>query len=126
MLTAAFRLSQEDFPLGYVVGNDVSKLPRFASHRVPSVPESTGSGHLAGPKNDFIHGFLFEDVKLGFYLRAEQLAQHGRIARVDQIRIEIVFGEIEKCQQAGESCAFGLGFATFGELVHEVQDVVNG
>jgi hypothetical protein len=43
-----------------------------------------------------------------------------------EIRIEIVFGEIEKCQQAGESSAFGLGFATFGELVHEVQDVVHG
>jgi hypothetical protein len=40
--------------------------------------------------------------------------------------IKIVFSEIEKCQQAGESSAFCLGFATFGELVHEVQDVVHG
>jgi hypothetical protein len=125
MLASAFWLSQEDFPLGNIIGNDFQDFPdshRTACHQFQNQPVS----HLVGPKDDFIHGFLFQDVKLGFYLCAEQLAQHRRIAWVDEIRIEVVFGKIEKCQQAGESSAFGLGIPTFGELVHKVQDVVNG
>ena len=46
------------------------------------------------PENDFIHDLLFEDIILGFDLRAEQLAQHWGVARIDKIGIEIVFNEI--------------------------------
>ena len=52
--------------------------------------------------------------------------QHGRITWIDEIRINICFGKIEKCRQAGESSTFGLGFAAVGDLVHEIQDVING
>jgi len=60
------------------------------------------------------------------HLGSKQFTQHGRIARIREILIKVVFSEIEKCQQAGESSAFRLGFPTFGEFVHEVQNVVHG
>jgi hypothetical protein len=69
---------------------------------------------------------LFDYIKMSFYLSTEKLGQHRRIAWIGEIRIEIVFGKIEKCHQAGESSTFCLGFATFGELIHEVQNVING
>jgi hypothetical protein len=75
------------------------------------------------PKNDLVYNLLFEDIILGFDLRAEQLAQHWGVARIDKIGIEIVFNEIEEGQQAGESSSFGLRLSAFGESVHEVQDV---
>jgi hypothetical protein len=39
---------------------------------------------------------------------------------------KIVFSEIEDCHQAGESSTLGLVFTTFGELIHEVQNVIHG
>ena len=56
----------------------------------------------------------------------EQFTQHGRITRIRNMSIKIVSIKIEECHQAGESSAFCLGFTTFGELVHEVQDVIHG
>ena len=63
---------------------------------------------------------------MSFHLRSKQFTQHWRITWIGKFRIEIVFGKIEKCQQAGESSTFCLGFAAFGDLIYKIQDVING
>ena len=81
---------------------------------------------MYGPKNDLVHCFLVEYIKLGFYLRPEQFPQHWSVAWIGEIRVEVIFGKIEKCQQAGESTPFCLRLASFGELVHKIENVING
>ena len=60
------------------------------------------------------------------HLGSKQFTQHGRVTRILYVLIKIVLGEIKEYYQAGESGTLGLGFATFDELVQEVQDVING
>ena len=50
---------------------------------------------------------------------------HRPVARVPEFRIDIVANEIEKGRELGKSTPFSLGFPAFGELVHEIQNVIN-
>ena len=79
---------------------------------------------FGGSKNDLIDGFLFEYVKMGLYLWPEQLPQHRGIAWIREIRIEVVFDKIEKCQQAYGSNTLCLRFTPFGELIHEANSAL--
>ena len=100
----------------------LSNSLRTASHEF----EQQSVHWLYSPENDLVHSLLFENIKIGFYFGSKQLAQHWRITWIGKIRIEIVFGKIEKCQQAGKANKFCLRFAPFGELVHEIKHVIYG
>ena len=50
---------------------------------------------------------------------------HRPVARVPGFRIDIVANEIEKGRELGKSAPLGLRFSALGELVHEVQNIIN-
>jgi hypothetical protein len=70
MLSAAFRLPQRQLSVLEVVGCRFENLPDPHSspcHQFQDQPVAD----LAGPKNDFIDSFLFDDVPVGGDLRSE-------------------------------------------------------
>jgi hypothetical protein len=95
--------------------------PRFAMPQIKNIPPiSSTPNHVDLAPHRKIHAPVCRKRRSG---SAGMGATSNNPA--DNL-VEIVFGKIEKCQQAGESSTFCLGFATFSELVHEVQDTVNG
>jgi hypothetical protein len=52
-----------------------------------------------------------------------QLADHGSIAWVPKLWIDIVADEIEKGRELGKADSFGVGFVSLGEAIQECEDV---
>jgi len=50
---------------------------------------------------------------------------HRPVTRVPEFRIDIVANKIEKGRELGKSAPLGLKFSAFGELVHDVQNIIN-
>jgi hypothetical protein len=80
----------------YIIG---CQFQYFANAHTPAshqLKHKTISG-IGRPKNDFIYGIFIQDIPLGFYLWSIKLAQQWGITGVYEIRIEVVYYEIEKC-----------------------------
>ena len=95
VFATAFWFPQQYFSFVDVIGHDAQDLAD--PHRAPRHQfQHYAVSDIAGSEYNFIHRFLIQDVELRFDLYAKQLAQHGRITWVVEIRIYIVFGKIEK------------------------------
>jgi hypothetical protein len=95
----------------------------------------TTSGHqfedqsitdLGGAEDDFVNGFLFDDFPSQRHPLPIQFADHGPVAWVTKLGIDIVADEIEKGRELGKTDSFGVGFVSFGEAVQECKDLFRG
>ncbi|MGD9249603.1 MAG: hypothetical protein PVG19_00170 [Desulfobacterales bacterium] len=79
---------------------------------------------FGGSKNDFIHGFFFNDFPFGNDPFTILFPDHGRVAWITQFVIEIVADEIEEGTNVGIADTLGVGLAAFGESIQKSQDIV--
>ena len=107
-LLAAFRLPQQQFSFKNIIGSKFQHLTDTHSTASHQFEHQTIPG-LCGPKDDFIHGVLFQNIPMSFHLWTVQLAQYIGVTRTDEIRDDVVFNKVEECRKVGISDTFGLG-----------------
>lgn len=118
-LSAAFRRPQQQFSFNNIIGSKFQHLTDTHSTASHQFEHETIPG-LCGPKDDFIHGLLFQSIPMNFHLWPVQLAQYLGVAWVDEIRNDVVFDKVEKCGKVGISDAFGLGLGSVCKLIQKL------
>jgi hypothetical protein len=77
-------------------------------HTTPSHELQHGSvAHLGGSEDDLVNDFLFVNLPLCQLSRSKELFQHGGIAGILELVIQIVADKIEEGLEIGVACMLG-------------------
>jgi hypothetical protein len=77
-------------------------------------------------KDDFVDGFLLDNFPPQRHPLPIQFADHGPVAWVPKLGIDIVADEIEKGRELGIADPFGVGFVSLGEAIQKCKDLFRG
>jgi hypothetical protein len=123
MLVAAFWRLQDKFLVLKVLLSefqDLSDPHPPAGHQLKNQPVPD----LCGSENDLIDNILFDDFPFRCHLVAVKISDHGHIAWINRIRLDVVTDKVEKAGQLRVSDAFCVWSVAQGEAVQEGQGFV--
>jgi hypothetical protein len=85
--------------------------------------EDQSIANFSGAENYLVNGFLFDDFPSQRHPLAIKLANHGPVAWISELGIDIVADEIEERSELGITDSLGVGFVSFGEAIQERKDL---
>ena len=118
MFLTAFGLSQDQLTILNIIQPQFQHLsdPHAASgHQFKNQPISD----FDCSEYDLFNCLFFDDFPSGDHPFPVQFTDHGRITRINHIRLDVITEKIEKCRQVGIANALCVGFVTVGETVQK-------
>jgi hypothetical protein len=89
----------------------VSSIPRLLACPPSHELQHETVSHLDGPRDDLVDNVLLVDLPLGQLSRPEKLLQHGGIAGVLELWVQVVTDEVKEGLETGVAGVLGELFA---------------
>jgi len=124
-LPAALRLPEDQPPVLHVPWREFQGFAHAQTASGHQLHQQTISGH-GNLEDDLIHGLLFQEVPPYLIGCAEELSQHGGVARILEIGLRGVLDQVEERSQGGETGSLGRLLPAVGELGQEAEDFLRG